>query len=363
MSVESLKCSQCKQTLPVSEFYRNKSKRNRGGYCTECKSCQRNNGNTLTGFLTGLWNGSKKNSKIRANDHGKEPMHSLTLEDTMEMWESQDGCCFYTGLPMAHAKKTLWQASIERLNPAVDYTKDNCVLVVWEMNGSAQWSSEKTRDFLEELKLLDYNEAAFLSQAQAPVRRASGGSRIQPSSYQGDQPVYLCNNCKTEKPRSDYEKGHLRRICRDCRYADRNEKRRALYGYICGLLSAAKLHAKKRSEVTNRVGDSEFALTKDDILQILIQQKGLCAYSGIRLRYGSHEPWRASIERIDNNRGYHKDNICWVCHEFNVAARVVTKEDGSDETVGGWTREKIQTMTASLRAKLGEPAEPAELVN
>ena len=39
MDVKTKKCYKCKETKPVSEFYKNKSKRD--GWCDQCKSCEK----------------------------------------------------------------------------------------------------------------------------------------------------------------------------------------------------------------------------------------------------------------------------------------------------------------------------------
>jgi len=68
----------------------------------------------------------------------------------------------------------------------------------------------------------------------------------------------------------------------------------------------------------------ECALTLQDLAEIWIDQQGLCALTGQELACSSgtpdqKNPYRASIDRIDNTQGYTRNNIRLVCHWANNA--------------------------------------------
>lgn len=72
----------------------------------------------------------------------------------------------------------------------------------------------------------------------------------------------------------------------------------------------------KASSYRNR----EFNLDIDFLLQLYKDQKGLCALSKIKMKtllYVGHDNYNCSIDRIDNNKGYTKDNIRLVCSIVN----------------------------------------------
>jgi len=73
--------------------------------------------------------------------------------------------------------------------------------------------------------------------------------------------------------------------------------------------------AKSRSKYKNL----EFAITLQDLLSQWDSQNGQCALSGINLLIPKNtgeslkDPFMASLDRIDSNRGYTPDNIQWLC--------------------------------------------------
>ena len=60
--------------------------------------------------------------------------HSITLEDVKRLFAAQDGKCYYTGLPMSFAINDINQATIDRKESAIGYTKENIVLCTWAAN-------------------------------------------------------------------------------------------------------------------------------------------------------------------------------------------------------------------------------------
>ena len=71
-----------------------------------------------------------------------------------------------------------------------------------------------------------------------------------------------------------------------------------------------------------------FTITRSDILQKL--NKGYCEVTGIKFELNtiSRSPFRPSVDRKDNSKGYTKDNIQLVCWIYNR-----TKGDGTHKDV------------------------------
>ena len=104
--------------------------------------------------------------------------------------------------------------------------------------------------------------------------------------------------------------------------------------------------ARYRDYAKQRLSDVEY----DHILDLILEQRGLCAYSGVPMEMlKPHSHWRMSIERIDTSTGYVKGNYCLIAAEFNSA---VTK--GSVDSGGSaqWSRQKVQQLTHVRASKL-----------
>lgn len=92
---------------------------------------------------------------------------------------------------------------------------------------------------------------------------------------------------------------------------------------------AWKLYSSAKNGAPSR--NKEFSLSYEDVLKLV--KKGSCAMSGIpfdmneRPFRGREIPWRASLDRIDNNIGYTAENIQVVCKIYNTAKYIWTDED------------------------------------
>lgn len=121
-----------------------------------------------------------------------------------------------------------------------------------------------------------------------------------------------------------------------------------------GLFNNAKLSTTKRNNNPNRLGDNTFDITYEYLVALLRDQCGKCAYSNIKLNYGSsrEKDWIASLERINPLKGYTKDNVCLVCAEFNgvdFTASAKYSNGGS----GAWSKKKFNFFLSTLFDNIG----------
>jgi hypothetical protein len=83
-------------------------------------------------------------------------------------------------------------------------------------------------------------------------------------------------------------------------------------------------HASKRSAVKRkakgRISAGEHDITLQDLQDIWSKQNGRCFYSGIPMNYNKNE-WKVSLERLDTNKGYTKNNIVLCCLELNTRSQ------------------------------------------
>ena len=77
-----------------------------------------------------------------------------------------------------------------------------------------------------------------------------------------------------------------------------------------------KRNAWQRKYKQGREEAGMCSLTLTDLEQMYIKQRGRCYYSGLPMTFTSGM-WKASPERLDNNKGYVEGNVVLVCLEFN----------------------------------------------
>ena len=133
-----------------------------------------------------------------------------------------------------------------------------------------------------------------------------------------------CNTCEVTKPITAFEKMFsrngspcYRRRCRKCNIQFRNDEAnkdpiKFLRRNFTQLRSARK-----------RKGEKSWDLSWQDILDIWLKCKGKCQVSGIKMTHkrdgtGKKLYTNISIDRIDNDIGYKKENIRLVCWAVNI---------------------------------------------
>jgi hypothetical protein len=127
-----------------------------------------------------------------------------------------------------------------------------------------------------------------------------------------------CNKCKQTKTLTEFykeksNKDGFRNQCKSCKSTS-DKKLRALKnstieGRALEFLRHAKESAVRRKQV--------FELEVKDIVNCWHDQLQICAYSGRQMTLENAKSNTVSIERIDSNIGYTKDNTILVCNSVN----------------------------------------------
>lgn len=84
-----------------------------------------------------------------------------------------------------------------------------------------------------------------------------------------------------------------------------------------GLISQSYFYGIKYGAESRNL---EFNITKEYIWNIYENQNGKCALSGLLIEFGTkdaHEIKTASLDRIDNSKGYIEGNVWWVDKKIN----------------------------------------------
>lgn len=149
----------------------------------------------------------------------------------------------------------------------------------------------------------------------------------------------LCTVCGTFKEKDDFYKSNqklntykLTYSCKDCSKKKIHEYRNTESGFWVSMWNNLSSNAKNRG--------LELSINKEDIKDIWDEQKGLCAITKLPMekvkaqrttRSRFFNQFRASIDRIDSEKGYVKGNIRMVCAYVNVM-----KLDQTDEQLKFW---------------------------
>jgi hypothetical protein len=134
-------CTICGKIKSVDDFYKSQ----RGAKCKECvlhitreykRQKRKNSEYKKIEFQkqkerrVRLW----QNTLIHDSKRNKE--HTLTVDDINEMYEKQNGLCYWFNIPLvpSETKKHPQQPSLDRLDRLKGYTKENVVLCCYSAN-------------------------------------------------------------------------------------------------------------------------------------------------------------------------------------------------------------------------------------
>ena len=85
------------------------------------------------------------------------------------------------------------------------------------------------------------------------------------------------------------------------------------------------LYQRVRNSSTKR--NKKMTITREDLEQLVIESKGICAISGLQMTTLHGDPNKASVDRIDSSKGYIKGNI----QLTTTRANVIKKNWGDDD--------------------------------
>lgn len=157
-----------------------------------------------------------------------------------------------------------------------------------------------------------------------------------------DKP-YKCVKCwKMKHPRDfvvqwldNHRVGKYRYLyeCKECKkhriYKKRDKDRETIEWAFNIIIKQLQQWAKNRKIV--------FDISTDDLLDLWEQQKWKCYYTGYDMEYGcihykegkeaNKGKWQISCDRLDNNRGYEKNNIVLCCTIINKMKNILDQKE------------------------------------
>lgn len=121
-----------------------------------------------------------------------------------------------------------------------------------------------------------------------------------------------CFNCQRKRTvrRADHAKSHASKPCKFCSNK-KNHPQGVHRGIRTSFFHKYKLGAAART--------LKWDITIDDAADLIEKQAGKCAVSGVDLVFnGDFHAISASLDRIDNTKGYEVGNVQWVHKEINM---------------------------------------------
>ena len=336
-------CLDCKKTLPIENFSENRRQ------CRDCKNIhQEDYSSTGDGFLLRVIKNCKNSAKSRLNSGRIDAgTFELTLENVKQKLKDQNGKCYYSNIPLHVGTNKQWKLSIERLNPDLGYTVANTVLVALEFNNAKAWTLEKVNNLPAlistpvDLDTLEKNCHSVL--VPLKVKRLTAITNAEG--------LCQCRKCHLWKEKSVFNGSQ----CHDCHNISNVERRSTFRGFVISLVSGSRCRRKEfllggRSSKRVKLNDDdeekvmENHITLEQICAKIMRQGGRCFYSNVPLVFSRHSDWQASLERLDNSKGYEDSNTALICLEFNSTCNQ-TDSVGEEDTQ--WGIEKFKYFYAT----------------
>jgi len=328
-SVSTKMCKGCEEVKSLDEFH--VSQKAPDGKKNKCKACEsiyrKAYMKTKTGCLREMVTRAKNNNSQRV-EKGRNLEFTLTYEDLVDLDEKQQSLCAISLLPLAFSTFSNWQASPDRIDNSIGYTKENTQLTALEFNTFSDWSQLLILELISLAGTVFENYDEAVVHMTQPLPRC-GTRRAWPIKIIDGKEVIHCYFCKISKPRVDFPK-KISSGCRTCKVVNMKNYKETWRGILQRLFGSAVTSTKYRQS-KGRV--MKCTIKYEDIVQKFMDQKGICAYSNVPLETTGQR--MASLERIKTNVGYVPDNICLVCVCFQSADR----SNGVGESCG-WSKKK-----------------------
>jgi hypothetical protein len=284
-------------------------------------------------------------STKRRNARGRKLDFDIDAPFMIDLFAKQDVRCALSGIVMVHKPMSHWQASIDRIDTDLGYVRGNVRWVCLEFNGAAQWTPAKIK--LARAAPLESTidvDAVCKSMRQKPSWTVKNRRKRRSDSRQQcpatGATLHECRSCDQFLPVDAFYK-QINKGCKQCQKQKERAWRQTPRGRIIAAFSHAESHSKERIlKDTYRDDDSPCTLTFNDLVEIYAAQRGLCAYSGLPLRFDEGD-WTISLERLDPRKNYSRTNCALVCHEFNPTDHSVRRE-GMESL--GWSVEKMRVF-------------------
>lgn len=148
-----------------------------------------------------------------------------------------------------------------------------------------------------------------------------------PDRVKASQAKYKENNSeKLKQSQKKYRERHPDRVAE----SQRKHKKKVLESSPKIFMEKKLLKIKKKQETCRESAKCKFELydlTIESLMEMWEAQNGRCALTNKKMTYAFNCLFSVSIDRIDSNKGYTKDNVQLVCQGANYAKNKFTNSE------------------------------------
>lgn len=133
-----------------------------------------------------------------------------------------------------------------------------------------------------------------------------------------------CSVCEILKPIKDFKKGlsyldGYSTKCKKCEYEICTDSRKAYV--VKNWAKILFLHAKRHNKY-------DFDIDEQFVSELYEKQNGRCYWFNVKLEPSNiaKYPWQPSLDRLDREKGYTKDNVVLACYSANIGRNTCTDE-------------------------------------
>jgi hypothetical protein len=238
------------------------------------------------------------------------------------MYYTQGKKCYISGDDMVEefGKGNPYSASVERLDNTKGYIKGNVVLICQylQVGHGHDYSPDEIRSWFQYDSGSDnyiFDDSIF---DKPTTKRRKYRKSIINEERALCPNMKSCTDCDIMLPLSLFS-GKMS-ICKTCVNIRTKNYFNTPYGFVMKMANNAKQTAKKRGAKRRRNDDSDviddelFALFVD----IIKQQGGRCAITGIPFVYEMNHKFAPSPDRLDDSKGYMPGNVRMIIVPLNT---------------------------------------------
>lgn len=324
----TLQCKKCKTAYFLYK-YRQALHHKYGIQYRTCIKCLNQSQDVFKRMIHDMQKSTKTRNQ-RGRNHDPVFYDAQKLKD---LFDKQNGLCFYSKENMKVKAENSFDPnlmSIERLDEDLGYVENNCVLICLKYQFTTRGvSAEVKKQIVQALKnpITHTSELNWIQKEAFKKTETTKHNRYKKRRTIEENGITLqqCTHCEEFKVLTEFYKNRdtTQMKCKTCTNKDLNEKRNSPYGFIMKMVAAAKASAKHRSLIIQRNDDSSDVDKKlfDIVVNKIIEQKGCCVRTGFIFVFKQNSPFQPSIDRLDNSKGYVKDNIQIVISPVNNSGR------------------------------------------